>query len=203
MDESESFFKERQTLKATLPEIERKENEAIEDPELCGLVSRLSMATVVYEVNDERIKDLQKQLNVRVGAIRSRRKEYFKQLATISKELSALTAPAIAKAIEKLHHELRPLKIERKVVGRTSGGFSMVARVIVETNEDGIAAAQRIVKDAVATLGAMNYEPISKIQAFVEGELTRIRSINLMPARKEIDEIENARREFLSSPLNS
>ena len=117
MEQSEKLSLESEELRATLPEIERKENEATMDPDLCGLVTRLSMAGIIFEVNDGRTKALQEELKARVAVIRTPRREYLKELGRISKELQGLTAEPIRKGVEQFSLFLSLVKLDETKIG--------------------------------------------------------------------------------------
>ena len=114
--ESEKLYQELEGLKATLPVIEREEAKAVNDPELRELITQLSTATAVFEVNDPRIKAVQQELKARVATIRSPRKEYFKELGRLSKELQSLTAEPIRKGMEQFSLFLSLVKLDESKI---------------------------------------------------------------------------------------
>jgi hypothetical protein len=191
MEPSEKLYLELEQLKSTLPEIEAQEARAIEDPELCGLVSRLSMARVVYEVNDPRVGALQKEVTTTVGTIRSGRKEYLKQLGRICKELRALTTPAIIQYTAELTDlGLKP-KLDRKILSQHYDGLHKRTLLDVESNEKAIRKIHELVKKTIEQIRSMSLFPISEIQtAFIEARLA-IEAINWSQTeRSQVDEVD-------------
>ena len=171
--ESEKLYQELEELRATLPEIEREENEAIEDPGLRELITRLSTATVVFEVNDLRVSALQREVAARVATIRSRRREYLKRLGRISKELSALTAPVIRNYAEELSNLAGRPKLNREILSKEYHGFSKTTILSITSNENSIRKIKSLVKKAIEKIQGMAMSPISEIRnAFIEEKLT-------------------------------
>ena len=200
MEKSEELHKEMRKLELDLLDIEARKAGLVGDPEVRTVVLDLLVAEKIGG-NDSLVAGLRAEIEGKKKAFEKEERELRTKINDHSKQLIALTALPIQKGVEKLHREIADLKLERKVIDRTSGGFSMVPRVVIVTNEDGIGAAKKIVRDATKILNRMRHEPVSKIQSFVEEEFKKIRTVDLTSKRKEIEEFEYARKEFISSPV--
>jgi hypothetical protein len=174
----------------------------IKDPSIRNAVLDLLIAERL-RVNDSLLAELSAKIEEKKRAIDGEKEQLKKNLKEKGKELISLTGPVIRKAVEKLHREITGVRLERKMLGRAPGDFSMVNKLIIETNEDSMQTLQRIVRDAVETLGHMECESIKKIEGFVEGELKKIQAVDLNPVTKKVSEEEYARKQFLASPAGS
>jgi hypothetical protein len=199
MDESERIFQELETLEATRDGIEKRWSLMNNSSELRTLVEDLNFREKTGP--QEEIERLRRELEVKLME-RDREKDTdLVKWKGLKKELNLLVRPAIEKGVERLGMEFRPLKLEKKITSRTSGGFNMTSRVTLETNEDGVARAQKIIREAIETLRTMVDKPISQIELFVQEKLKEIQAVDLSVQKKEVDELKNERKDFITSPV--
>jgi hypothetical protein len=164
MEETQKLFKEKSELEGTLPEIKRVEEAAVEDQSLRELVAKLEMSRIVFEVNDERTKDLQEELNGRVGAIRSKRKEYLKQHGEICKQLTSITTPIIRDLVVELIDHRQRAKVKSEILTKEYSGMRKTTILTVKSNKTSLIAFRGKVDAAVATIEGMRLYPISEIR---------------------------------------
>jgi hypothetical protein len=200
MEQSEKIFERNQELKIQIELARKNRIKLLSDPEVTSAVSRMINAQHILESGDPHLLELQGQVAELRKRLYQPEKELSAELKTGTKELHDITKPAIEKAIERLSREHGPIKVDKQVLERTSGGFSFTPRVILETNEDAVWKVRVTIADAEKSLRDMGGESISKIEGFLEETLAKIRKIDLKPVRKQADEFENARVDFLSSP---
>lgn len=202
-DRSQDLCKERGEIESGNEEVRKKRIGSVENPETQSLVLNLIAAERFLESNDPYLLELRAQVAEKRGRFDQEERELTARFKAISKELSVLTRPAIEEGVTKIQSEITSLKLEKKVTDTYGGGFSMIPKVTLLTNEDAILNARKIGLDAIEKLRAMINEPISisKIEAFVQETLSTIRKIDLNPCRKEVEQFAHERANWLTSPL--
>jgi hypothetical protein len=196
-EKSEKVFKELQKLESTRDGIEGRAHKANEA--LRGLVLDLLVSERLGP--QEETERLQSELAKGIEERNAEKDGYLEKWTLLSRQLESLTANMRSECIEQIRHESLLGKLERKVLERMSGGFSMKRKVAIETNEDGISQIRKIACAAIVALGSMRHFPVSKIEDFTAGELKKMRSVDLSLRRKEVDEFIFTSGEWASSPV--
>lgn len=164
MEETERLFKEKLELESHLPEIEEAEMKVVTGPDLRELVIQVEMSKIVFEVNDQRTKDFQKELNVKVSAIRSPRRQYFKRHAEICQQLNGLTMPIIREFVTEISDHNRRGKLNSDIIKKEYSGLTKTTFLTVKSNRDALVTFRKMIDDAVATLEGMRWRSIAEIQ---------------------------------------
>lgn len=196
MDESKKLYRQLKELEAEMSKAQKRKAELLEDRETQTVISRLITAERLLDGSDPSLSHLQAQIAEKKKLCSLKERDSKAKYRSISKELQTLTGPVIAKGIERVYFELLPLKVEKRIVSRDGGGFSMRPQLVVETNEDGIAEVQKIVREAMDALNQMRLSPVKKIEDFISEQLKAIRSVDFGMRRKTVDEFEHTSREW-------
>jgi hypothetical protein len=191
MDKSQRLFQEIQKLEATFREIEREEERAIKDRSLQEQVLLALTADHVLGINDPRKKEMWVEINSRKQGIDQKREKYRKENSRLSRELVILTRPVIRELQEKLHLELRLLKLVREIISQEYHGSTRKTLLTVKTNVDGIRKFREKIDEATKTLGRMENQPISAIRSYAEQIKKEVAEIDIISTiEKKIEENE-------------
>lgn len=200
MEKSQEFYNEKLELERHLFDIQSRKKALAEDPGLRSMVMDLLVEKTIG-VDDCRIAELQAKIEEKKSAFGREELEIRESLKRNHEALAGVTKPVIEKCVNKLRGETSGLKIERTVLGRVPSGYSMENKVKVLTNEDGIFRVNRLLKNGIESLQAMQSESISRIESFFQETLEEIRKTDLTPHEKIVTQLENERFDFSSHRL--
>jgi hypothetical protein len=165
IDRSTELFEKLQALEGTLPAIEAGEMEAVNDPQIQGLVLRTVTAEKILRVNDPRIKELQKELQDTAKSIQDRKEAYRRDHSSLGNQLSILTSPVIDGIVSRFKRMGEGLRLDREVVGKRYDGVFKRTILKVQSNEDALREFHQRIKEAVAKISGMTFESITAIEA--------------------------------------
>lgn len=198
LEESERLYQESKKLEADLEGARKRKLQALDDPATVSLVMR-GIAAQKLLGDDLEIGKLQGEIEKKSREILGEEIALKARYQEILRELTKITDPEIARGRELLNKETFELKVESRVIDRVASWFGE-SMLKVETNRDGITQIHRTVAAAIEKLNSMRYRTVSEIRGFVASELESIHSVDLGLKVKLVEEVANARQEFLRSP---
>ncbi len=201
MDQSQELLGRIEELEMELKDIENVENHACADPDLHQMVLTSFVYGRILDPNDHRLTEIQEAIEKARSRILAPRKANHAERGRVAKELSALTGPAIAKGIEVLGHQESHLKLQKEVLSRDGGGFTMKPGITLFTNQKSVAKVQKIIRLAIEKLPSMTNSSIEEIEAFVSSTLEEIREIDVQRMETiRMDEFDYQAQEFRMAP---
>jgi hypothetical protein len=178
MEQSEKLFQELQNLKGNLSEIEREETNAIDDPGLQRSVLTLITMERVLNPNDQRILQLQGEIEATRKSLSAKRNVYRTEDARISKELLALTSGPIRGFVEDLHVCLARAKRKTEILNTSYDGRRQETILTIKSNRLAFRELKRMVAEAVVLLERMRLQPVLVIEKEARRLLSAVEAFN-------------------------
>jgi len=198
-ERSEILFNQLEKLAREREALVAERRKALEDPVLQQLFVSAGLAAAILEPGDHLLRDFQEKLKVKKNDFEQKEHLLSVQQTVAGRELQELTGPVIRKILEDLDSRRPRSKIRRNVIERKPGGFSMTSKLVVESNETGIAQVQKLIQDAIVVIGGMRLRPLREIGEKAEGILKQIAELDPDKiSTNQISEMDYARREFLA-----
>lgn len=196
---SEELFKELHELDKQREMLVVEKRKMLQDPALRDLFISVRLGAEILDPNDHLLQEFEDRLKISKIELRQKERVLAVQESVAMRELSNITAPVIRKAIEELDSRRPRAKVKRTVMDRRSGGISMEARLVVESNEPSIQKKQKLIRESIAAIEGMRLRPLREIQEKKEFLLKEIAELDDEKTEtKEMGQFEYARREFLS-----